>query len=297
MTIENKYLLGIKKFLRQRNPKLLSIGAAGYYKAFKLQKEKAYLKGGLRSSRKDESLLLLSCNRAATQLVEEVLRIIYEKGGGQYIALNRYLFFCDKDAKKHIVDVEYMSGLMKHRGFFYGQQGPFDNHVTFRNYKLVLMSRDPRDLLVSHFFSLSQAHIPKNKDFVKRIRNAQEMGIQKYVLLEENVSYYRKSLEQVITLRKKPNTLFWKYEDMMDDFFAFQEACQLFVNESIDTELSIELNSLYKKPAESSNVDNTRHRRSGAWGQFKTALEPDVIHELNEQFRDILESLEYPLDA
>jgi hypothetical protein len=295
MTIENKYLLSLKKSLRKNAPVLLSFSASLYYRLFQLKDEKAYVKGHLESDLETPSLLLLSCNRAATQLVEEVLRKIYEYGGGKYVALNRYLFFTDKNAEDHMLDADHMKGLMDEKGFFFGQQGPFEDHSVFQDFKRVVMCRDPRDLLVSHFYSFTQAHVPRNKHFVQKMKEGQEMGLQKYVLLDEHVSYFKKCLEQAVLLRDQEGVLFCKYEDMMDDFASFQESCQELINGDINATLSAELNSMYKKPESNQSTDNTRHRRSGAWGQFRNALKPETIEKLNHEFKELLEALDYPI--
>ena len=247
MTIENKYLLRVKKLLRDKNPVLLTSLASFYYGLVGFKLEKAYLKGRLRAQTQNPSLLLISCNRAATQFVEEVLKKIYEYDGGLHIALNRYLFFFGAEHEA-LDDVGYMSQKMVPQGFFYGQQGPFHDHSIFDEYKMVVMSRDPRDLLVSHFHSFTKAHIPRDEKFVKKVEAAQRMGLQNYVLLPENIEYFTKSLEQSVRLRNQRNVLFYKYENMMDDFPAFQEACQQFIYGKVNPELSALINPLYRKP-------------------------------------------------
>ncbi len=294
MTIENTYLLKLKKLLRDRAPMLFATGASLYFKNFKFKEEKEYIKGSLSAESKLPSLILLSCNRAATQLVEEVLKKIYEHGGGRHIALNRYLFFFGTSDTAQFLDSECMVKKMEAKGFFFGQQGPFTEHDCFSDYKLVVMTRDPRDLLVSHFHSFTKAHVPRNKHFVSKIAEAKEMGLQKYVLLDEHVIYFKRSLEQAVKLRTQENVLFWKYEDMMENFSSFQEECQHFIHGEIDSGLSKQVSLLYKKPEGA--ADNTRHRRSGAWGQFKSELEPEVVDQLNEIFGGLLEELNYPLN-
>lgn len=297
MTIENKQLLAIKKKLREVSPGLLSIGAALYYKIFRFKLEKAYMKGKVTSDLAEPSLILLSSNRAATQFVEEVLGKIYKHAGGEYIALNRYLFFFDRKKTILLEDYKTMSELMRSRGFFFGQQGPFAKHEVFVGYKKVVMVRDPRDLLVSHFYSFAHAHIPRNQESVAKIKKAKEMGLQKYVLLDKNVSYFKQCINQAIVLRDQKDVLFYKYEDMMSDFVVFQETCQKFITGEVSKELSVELNAMHKKPEPDKIADNSRHRRSGAWGQFKIDLEPDVIEKLTEEFKDQLLALGYPVES
>ena len=298
MLLENPFLLNLKKSFRDKAPNLYLRVNALYSKLFEFSNEKAYLRGDIRSQSEQDktSLLLLSCNRAATQLVENLLRKIYEFDGGGYIALNRYLFFYGKEQTIPYLDAEYMKEFMKPKGYFFGQQGPFDKHEAFTDYKKVVMCRDPRDLLVSHFYSFTQAHVPRNKHFVDKIAKAKQLGLQKYVLEDEHISYFKKCLEQAILLRDKERVFFCRYEDMMDNFSVFQEKCQEFINGEVNAELSIKLNGMYKQPELKQSTDNTRHRRSGAWGQFKTALEPDTIAKLNHEFKDLLHELDYPVE-
>jgi len=293
MTVENSLVLAVKRAVRERVPVLLPVAGRLYASTFGFRRERAYLRGRLKTDCEQPSLVLLSCNRAATQFTEDVLAAIYRKAGGRYVALNRYLFFADRDADRHFLDAEHMRALMRPTGYFFGQQGPFEDCGFLEEFKAVAMVRDPRDLVVSSFFSVTRSHVLRNRDDVRRIREAREAGIQRYVQGEQLLAYYEACLRQNLRLREKENVLCWRYEDMMERFGEFEASCQEFILGEARPELSAELGGRFKGTVTDGGEDAGRHRRSGRWGQFRTALEPETIRRLNARFEPLLDAFGY----
>ncbi len=91
------------------------------------------MKGKLKSTLDEPSLILLSSNRAATQLVEDVLSKIYDHCGVTYIALNRFLFFFERGGKSSYLNPSVMVKRMKSHWFFFGQQRPLTDHEVFKD--------------------------------------------------------------------------------------------------------------------------------------------------------------------
>lgn len=293
MTIENKSILSIKSFVRKRAPFLLSYTGRLYAQTLGFKDERNYLKNGITGGIDSPSLILLSSNRCATQFIESVLAKIYASKGGQYIGLNRYLFFADKDAKSHLLDPHYMSGLMTDKGAFFGQQGPFEDHECFDAFQMINIIRDPRDLLVSNFHSISSAHVPKDKEFVDRIKRVQEMGLQKFALDDEFIEPIESAMKQALRLQERDNVLFYRYEDMMDDFESFATSCQKFIVGAADEKMTKGLMEMHRGPASEPTEATGRHRRSGRWGQFLKALDADVQEVLNKRFEPYLAAFGY----
>lgn len=293
MSLENPFLLSCKAIIRKRFPLLLSHAGRAYAKSVGFQSEKAFLKDRLQTNKELKSLVLLSCNRAATQFTEDVLSRIYESAGGKHVALNRYLFFAQTKEGRDMRSESQMGELLRPKGYFFGQQGPFVDPSFLKDYLIVAMVRDPRDLLVSHFYSMTNAHVPRDQTFVKRAKKARKQGLQAYVQEEEIISYFEDCLKQALLLKGVDGVLTYRYEDMMSNYTQFHEKCQQLVCGKVSESLSTELEQLYKQPVTKNKEHQGRHRRSGAWGQYKGELDADVIAKLNERFGPLLVQFGY----
>ena len=296
MNIENQPVLRLKGFVRKKCRLLIAAAGRFYARNLGFRDVREYLAGQVKSERESSSLILLSTNRSATQFVESVLAKIYSEQGGVYIPLNRYLFFADDDAEKNVLDSHHMHGLMKDEGFFFGQQGPFHQLDLFGNYQKVCVIRDPRDLIVSNYHSIASAHAPRDKAFIEKIHRVQALGLQKFAKEEEFLKPIDSALEQARKMREQDRVLFWRYEDIMDDFEKFEESCQRFINGAVNRKLSEEVRALHLGSVGGGVEVEGRHRRSGQWGQFKKSLDPDIVEWLNQRFSLYLKEFGYHVD-
>ena len=273
----------------------MAIATAGrfYARHVGFKEVRDYLKGELASESEQPSLILLSTNRSATQFVESVLAKIYEHQSGLYLPLNRYLFFADAEAEAHVLDGSHMRNLLKDRGFFFGQQGPFDDLSLFDGFQKVNVVRDPRDLVVSNYHSIASAHAPRDRAFIEKIKRVQELGLQKFARSEEFLEPIQRAFLQALALKDRDDVLAWRYEDLMEDFEGFESSCQRFILGEIDEDLSQEIRGMHLGSVQGEGEEKSRHRRSGRWGQFKTSLEPEVVAHLNEVFAPFLEAFGY----
>jgi len=293
MSIENKNLLKIKSLLRKKCPIAISLVGRFYAKYIGFRDVRSYLSKRNYDASAPDSLILFSTNRSATQFVESVLAKIYTQGIGVYIPLNKYLFFADRNADEHFLDANYMREMMETRGYFYGQQGPFSDLKPFQGFHKIAVIRDPRDLVVSTYHSIASAHVPRDQAFVDKIKHVRQLGLESFSREEKYIQPIENALRQAIILKEDESTLFWRYEDLMEDFDGFQNSCQEFINGKVDDNLSREILKMHLGSVNDGKQVEGRHRRSGEWGQFKKALTPETVSFLNEKFSPYLERLGY----
>ena len=172
--------------------------------------------------------------------------------------------------------------------------------VDIRSRKCVLLIRDPRDALVSEFYSFGgpwgSHRVPKENSeaALKRRAARPEYGkpIDEYVLAaafrhQHKLAVYRKHLNF-------DNTLVRKYEDVYFDKLKFLTEVFAHFGITVDT-------ATLKRAAERNDIrpeqeDPSKHIRKGTPGDHREKLKPETIQQLNELFRQICSWYGYTLE-
>lgn len=163
-----------------------------------------------------------------------------------------------------------------------------------RNKPCVFMVRDPRDILVSSYYSFAYTHplspVAEIREQQLRERGeVQSMTLDDYALsqAEERRRNFA-CLDDLYTACSRGVLL--RYEDMVEDFDRFAEG--------LCTHLDIRprvLRNLERRSRPRRQADNSQHRRSGRPGQFREVLRPETISRLNEQLGETLKVFGYEL--
>jgi hypothetical protein len=168
--------------------------------------------------------------------------------------------------------------------------GPFRQYYSIpelEEYKVILMLRDPRDLLTSLYFSTAYSHsIPESQK--TKMESARENAIMKsiddYVIeqspwVRETYNLYAKYFWG------KKNVLFLKYEDMVTDFPTWlneifkhlqMTPSEQLVKELIDGAIFEVTEDIYS------------HKRQVKAGDHRRKLQVNTIKQLNLQLQDVL---------
>ena len=160
----------------------------------------------------------------------------------------------------------------------------------------VFLVRDPRDILVSGYYSYGFTHSyspiflaqKKQKELKNKIRN---MGIDQYALT--TVEEIKKHFDMVETLHDScERSVILRYEDMISHFDTFINELKKYIRLSEST-----IKKMYEDSRPKQKVDNCSHRRSGKHGQFRKDLQKDTIQILNQKLENILIQYQYFDDA
>jgi len=170
---------------------------------------------------------------------------------------------------------------------------------TFRNRKAVLLVRDPRDALVSMYYSFAGANPShrrpkKNMKGYLSIRKVYEnMALEEFVI--KTASGY---LNKLVTYREHlnfDNVLVRRYEKIYFDKRTFLKEIFDHFGISVNAET---LNRVSEKYDIRPDVeDPSKHIRKGTPGDHRDKLSPETISKLNDIFRDIAQFYGYDLDA
>jgi len=156
----------------------------------------------------------------------------------------------------------------------------------------IFMIRDPRDILVSSYYSFGFSHgfssVQKIKDIQKeRRRIIQSKTIDEYAL--ENSDRILTNFNTLNKLIKDCNqSVLLKYEDLIENWEIFVKD----LTKHIDIKESV-LSNIYAKSRPRERNDLNSHRRSGAIEGFRKELNNETIGFLNEILKPIINQFGY----
>lgn len=247
-------------------------------------------KGSLVAKTNKKSALFFTVHKSASTFFNWYLKELASETGHTYVDVNGY--FGTMGPKGLIVQnsSEFTHKVFKKTGFIYG---PLRNYIPvpeLKDYPVVLVLRDPRDVLTSQYFSIKNSHPMVTPELIKRRKIAQQSTIDEHVLSQAD-RFVKTYTEYIDFVLGQPNVLFIKYEELITDF----KTCLLKINTHCGFELNeeqlkkLDKSEKFKKKAE----DQHTHIRKISSGDYKEKLKPETIEILNKKFDAILKRLEY----
>ncbi len=259
----------------------------------KLSNELLFMKGKHKNSCRNQSILYFTVHRCASRYVQSILKKFAEDSGMTLIDLGAYIW---SGGKLYIKKED----VYKKLGYLYAPFYQYDTYceelypiLDMDDYKIVLMLRDPRDVLTSYYFHHCYEIYddPKHQEFIiERSKKALSKTIDEWAIENTQIftERYKTYCEKLIN---RPNVLFLKYEDMIGDFntwlYKLREFTTLNVKE--DTIKSIVEKSSFNVDKE----DVKSHKRQVTPGDHRRKLKKETINFLNSQFKEILDILRY----
>ena len=239
-----------------------------------------------------------SIHKAGSTLMHEMIRDVCAARNIPAISLPDLFFHEGIPDHEWAYDPKVLKGIYAGRvyyGFRYLPPILMGPEVKTLMQKSVLLIRDPRDILVSQFFSFGRPNgshcLPSNKAASNHHKHAQACEIDQYVLDSAPLLLSKFTAYKDHLLSEHPRV--YQYETI---YFEKQQFLQ-----SIFDQFQIEVPAtVVKQVAELHDVrptveDPSKHIRQGAPGDHRRKLRPDTIAQLNEQFRDIGQSFGYDL--
>ena len=257
--------------------------------------ERQVLKGKHQTPCPHQSILFFTVYKAGSSFLGSFIKKIMDGAGITSVDLDGYFYHLGKGGQweksnRTIMHVPYRS-----KGYFYGPFRSFNRGITnIDDYKIILVLRDPRDVIVSAYYSIYSHIMPtlenkKNRQHrVNRRKRLRELSVDDYVIdkLNSDSHFLDRYYEYDNELMGKPNVLFLKYEDMVTNFEPWLERLLEF----LDLDVSPRLISEIKAGADFkvSNEDIYKHKRQVTPGDHKRKLKPETIAVLNEKTKEVL---------
>ena len=250
------------------------------------------------------SILHFSLNKAATQYTKNILRRCASENGMVPVSLHDYAFhtslpYLDQLSESELKRYQH---IFKPTGYLYSVFGGMIESIPeLEKYKIVFMIRDPRDILVSEYYSIAYSHVVpdqkgnKYEHFMQRRRTAQSSSIDDFVVADSERVYEILRRYKDLLIDRCPHAYLTKYEEMISDFNGWLhgliEHCQL----KVSTDL---LNSLLEKNVRSQPTEENvqRHIRKGQAKDYQEKLKPETIRYLDSKFSPMLKVFRYTSD-
>lgn len=176
-----------------------------------------------------------------------------------------------------------------HYGFRFLPPSLASPKLNLKSRRTVLLVRDPRDALVSQYFSYGKkdgSHVVPQKMKAAMERSMERnsgLNIDEYVLqeapkLSRKLEAYRRHLNF-------ENCLVCRYEDVYFDKQSF--LAEIFTHFGIDVPANVIVSTAAEHDVRPAQEDPSRHIRKGTPGDHAEKLQPETISALNDLFRDI----------
>lgn len=156
----------------------------------------------------------------------------------------------------------------------------------------IFMVRDPRDILVSAYYSFGFTHgfskvskIRERQELLRR--RIQRLSLDEYVLESAAATERDFSLiDELSSACERCTTL--KYEDMIANWDHFTAELTRYIPLEQPA-----LDETFRRSRPREKEDQTSHRRSGAPGGYKDKLKTETIASLNDALAATLERFQY----
>lgn len=247
------------------------------------------------------SIIHFSVNKAATQYTRQILGQCAVENNMILVNIHAYAFnsnfpYLDQLSAEEMGKYQHV---FKPDGYLYSTFGGMIEGIPgLEKYKIILMVRDPRDVLVSEYYSIAYSHAApgihgnKYKHFVREKASAVKSAIDDYAVAENERVYNVMLRYKTLLIDKYPNVYLTKYEEMINDFPDWLgnllDYCELNISRDSFTAL-VEKNEQMRPKDE--NIH--QHVRKGKSGEYREKLKPETIEYLNQKFSPMLLAFKY----
>lgn len=171
-------------------------------------------------------------------------------------------------------------------GRFYSPLRYYVDIPDLPTYKVLVVLRDPRDVLVSRYFSERYAHVRLDDRFLEHCERVESMELDRFVLeyAEQVEEHYRLFMDHAEDLR---HALVISYEEVISDFEGFLRRVNEYADLGRSEEYVAEVAA--RESFTVTSEDKYAHKRSVKARNFEDKLAPETIAALNERFADVLD--------
>lgn len=251
--------------------------------------EKQAWNGSLLPKSQRPSILHYTINKAASTFTQSVIHELAIAHGLIHVNYQRYLLIGNLNQRNELYNPKRIKIAFNKNGIYYGALRKLVDIPQLNQYRVVLVIRDPRDVLVSQFYSAKFTHPIVNKVHITNREEMRNRTIDEHVLFT-TPRFLKTYTEYCDHLVGNSEVLVLKYEDMVANFAQWIN--QLADHLQLDKHPEI-ISKIISRTDFSTTKGKIAHKRQVSPGNYKTALKPTTIDTLNQKFSDILTKLEY----
>jgi hypothetical protein len=233
------------------------------------------------------SIIFFTVHKCVSSYVKRIIKLLAEDAGMIHLDFESYF---KKNESKKFSDIIFMETVFKKQGYYYGSFKAYRNIPNLEEYKIVLMLRDPRDILVSQYLSM----YPKNSIYLQGVNEIQRkntfISIDDYVL---ESAYILKTIYEAYCSKfiGKNNVLFFQYEDMLFNYDHWIEKLSKHIELDVNHKLirSIKNNDNFSTSLKKEYIYKTILKP----GEYRDNLKKSTIKKLNDVFEKLDSKLDY----
>ncbi len=242
----------------------------------------------------ESSVVFVTMHKAGSVFVTKIIAELTELRG------MRHVDFAGEAFARGLIEWEYCvegSQYLDVPGYFFGAfRGPYlDKLKDFRQSRVIAQIRDPRDCIVSLYFSYKFSHAkPGEGEQMKKFSEAREAAASSDIdtFSLSRAAEYRRRLELIDGFFKcHEGALLLKYEDMITDFSGWYER----LCDYLEVKPGYFLRKRHAREAapESASGDPNAHKRQMLPGDHQRKLKPETIAEINKTLSEMLTAFGY----
>ena len=257
----------------------------------KFSNESLLLKGQHKTENQHPTALVFTSHKCASVYVAKILKDSARDVGMTPIDLDGYFWDTGKPESEVYADQNRLEEVIKPVGYLYCPFRKFIDIPKLEKYRILLMLRDPRDVLTSLYFSSAYSHADSPAlGVLKDRQKALGQTIDEFVIDKSDL-YLQRYRQYCQNLFGKPNVLFVKYEEMVTDFNTWFNKVTDFLELNVSQKLVNQIASTADFKVEKEDI--YAHKRQVMPGEHKRKLKPETISLLNSKFHEVLSTLDY----
>lgn len=256
--------------------------------ALRYPREHLFVNGLVNFHKPRESIIFFTVKKCASTLMRRMLSEANRRHLG-LTHLNLAGYFWDTRSEPFYEYLQqHAAGLLRDQGILYGPLRQYADVSHLSHARVIGMLRDPRDVVVSGYFSAGYSHRqPANRQRQQRFQDhradVRQTDIDAYAI------DYASRLRGIYARyqRHLPRSQVLTYEEMWNDFNGWLKRFA----ELLGTQFTPTDALRYRRMAgidESREEDSLSHRRRGVPGDFRNKLSPDAAGKITDMFSDSL---------
>lgn len=236
-----------------------------------------------------KSVYLFSFHKSGSTLMDNMVREYCRQMGVPTFSLFNFIF--DSGISTHEVMNDTLVCFSRTGRIYTGFRHFPHFDLDLRGSPCVLLVRDPRDMLVSMYYSVSKSHVLPRKNLLLR-RKRQEaaaMGIDEFVL--DKAGQYLNHFHRYQKKLPTDTLSTYRYEDVIYEKEAW-------LKDLVETMSLPQDQDLIKKIARQFDIfpkreEQEKHIRQVHPGNYKTKLKPQTIDTINDSLEEFLRHYDY----
>lgn len=246
-------------------------------------------------SKQLNSLYAFAPHKCGSVLLQNILKEMCCEAGFPFLNIHSELFLKGENEADFI---DSIAEILKKPGYCFGAlRGPDQIDVpTITAHKKIFLLRDPRDAIVSFYFSMKKSHSPPGdgparEAFLAKRAHIDSLNIDEFVQQGNGLFIFENMRTFLEWSKSLPNSTLFRYEDIVFEKRAWVNSIAEIFNLKVSTPKLNEIADKYDIiPSEEKPNEHIRQVKPG---NYKKHLSKRSIEYIEDNFGDLIIGLSY----